>query len=161
VTMARRARHHRHLLVDGHNLIHHDAGLRRFVDADMGRAHRVLERRLHGRKRVHLFYDGGPDGARRTHRGGLDIHYTGGGSADDAIVAWLQAHPGLPATVVTDDRELAGRCRAHGARVQATASLAGDGPSAAAADGSEPDRGPPPPDEVDGWLEAFGGEPED
>ncbi|MDA3962661.1 MAG: NYN domain-containing protein [Planctomycetota bacterium] len=157
--MPRRGRHHRRLLLDGHNILHQHPEFRRFMLDEPERGRRALEQALQGTARCHLFYDGGPGGAAsRTHRRGLDIHYSGAGSADDAIVAALRAGGGSGCDVVTDDRELAGRARAHGARVLAVGGFirnvhAGDANGEGADD---PQRGPPPPGEVDHWLRAFG-----
>ena len=155
--MARRGKHHRWTLIDGHNLLYRDPALRRFLPDDPQRAHHGLERRLAGRARVVVFYDGGPDGREaRHHRHGLELHYSGAGDADDLIVAWLRRHPERQAVVVTADRELAGRARAHGARV-VTGLDADPAPGGSA---SAEDRGPPSPAEVDHWLRLFGADGE-
>lgn len=158
--MSGRGRHHRHYLIDGHNVLYRHPTLRRLMPEDCEEARRRFERQLAGLARCHLFYDGGPGGAAsRTQRHGCAVHYSGaGGCADDAIIAALRAREGIRCDVVTDDRELAGRARAHGARVVSVAAFlercaAATSPAQASA---VADRGPPPAGEVAVWLRAFG-----
>jgi hypothetical protein len=159
--MPRRGARHRWMLVDAHNLLYPDRELGRHMVEEPERARRALELRLAGRPRIHLFYDGGPGGQpSRQQRQGLEIHYSGTGSADDQIIAWLQSHPDRRCIVVTADRELAARARAHGATIASAKIL--DGPSKpqpqqrTRRQHDDDDRGPPPPNEVDDWLRWFG-----
>jgi len=157
--VAKRGAHHRWTLVDGHNLLYRDPELQRYMPEDPERARKALERRLAGRARTHLFYDGGPGGRpSRAHRQGLELHYSGAGSADDAIVAWLRAHPDRRSVVITTDRELAARARAHGAQVAGSRALGGGERGDDAPMVDDGDRGPPSPNEVDQWLREFGAE---
>jgi hypothetical protein len=142
-----------HLLIDGHNLIHQDAELRRLM-AEPERAHGELERLLAERSRITVFYDGGPGGETHTiRRSGLTIDYAGVSEADDRIVRWLLFHPNVRAVVVSDDRALGARVRALGARpIPARGFLDAfrkgrDAP---------PDRPPLSPAEVDEWMRIFG-----
>ena len=82
------------ILVDAHNLLYRRNDIGPGLDRDAEATRRALEDRLIGRKRIWLFYDGGP-GGRRTHneRHGLQIIYSGGNrEADDLIVGWLARH---------------------------------------------------------------------
>jgi hypothetical protein len=142
------------ILVDAHNLLHADAGLRALL-GDIERARRELEARLRGRRDVLLFYDGGPGGeATVVWRDGLRCDYSGAGEADDRLIAWLRANPGRGAAVVSDDRALRARARTLGARLVATraflAALAGPAGAAPAK--------PEAPDEAElrMWLREFG-----
>lgn len=158
--MPRRNARHRWVLVDAHNLLYPDRELGRHMVEDPERARRALEQRLAGRSRIHLFYDGGPGGQpSRQQRHGLEIHYSGAGSADDQIIAWLRAHPDRRSVVVTADRELAGRARAHGATIAGAGILDVQAvpPAATQRPGVEDaDRRPPSPGEVEDWLRWFG-----
>jgi hypothetical protein len=142
-----------HVLVDAHNVLHHDPVLRTLMH-EPEKARAELERLLAGRQHLHLFYDGGPGGETRTsHRQGLAIDYAGRGEADDRIVRWLQLNHTLRAAVVTDDGELRRRARTLGAAiVEARGFLDG------LRRGQDPreHRGPLSPGEVDEWMRIFG-----
>lgn len=142
-----------HLLVDAHNVLHHDPELRRLM-AEPERAHAELERLLADRPRVVLFYDGGPGGETRSlRRQGLTIDYSGKGEADERIVGWLREHAERRAAVVSDDGGLRGRARALGATlVDARGFLAGFRHER----DPRTERGPLSPAEVDDWMRIFG-----
>ncbi len=142
-----------HLLVDAHNVLHHDPDLRHLM-GEPERARTELERLLADRPRVVLFYDGGPGGVTQSlRRQGLTIDYSGTGEADDRIVGWLRTHADLRAAVVSDDSALRGRSRALGATLVAARGFL---------DGfrrerdPRTDRGPLSPAEVDDWMRIFG-----
>lgn len=96
-------------------------------DRDVSRVRLVREtaaalRRAKGLQRAHLVFDTWP-GASRAGLRGRDGPITWSyahGSADDAILDHMRKHEnrsgGPIVTVVTDDRELAGRARQLGAR---------------------------------------------
>jgi len=142
-----------HVLVDAHNVLHHDPTLRTWMH-EPERARSELERLLAGRQHLHLFYDGGPGGEVRTsHRQGLAIDYAGTGEADDRIVRWLQTNHSRRAVVVTDDAELRRRVRTLGAGV---ADARGFLDNLRKERDPREDRGPLSPGEVDEWMRIFG-----
>jgi hypothetical protein len=142
-----------HVLVDAHNVLHHDPELHALM-REPELARREMELLLAGRQHVHLFYDGGTGGeARNTHRHGLAIDYAGTGEADDRIIGWLKVNHARRAVVVTDDAELRRRVRTLGAAVaDARGFLAG---LRKEWDPRE-DRGALSPSEVDDWMRIFG-----
>lgn len=145
-------------LIDGHNVCYRDRELAPLIRRDPEQARRALEA-LVGDRPWHLFYDGGPGGVpQQLIRGRLALHYSGQGSADAAIGAWLRQHGGRGVVVVSDDREVQQVARSAGARWQATAVWLAEvrRSQAAAVVDDEPDRGPPSADEVDFWREQFG-----
>lgn len=142
-----------HLLVDGHNVIHQDAELRRWMD-EPERAHGELERLLAERSRITIFYDGGPGGETHTlRRHGLTVDYSGVAEADDRIVRWLLFHPNVRAVVVSDDRQLAIRVKTLGAR---TIPARGFLDAFRTSREAPADRPPLSPAEVDEWMRIFG-----
>lgn len=110
-----------HLIIDGYNLIHQAPEL--FLVADLGRGREALctALRLYRKKKAHkltVVFDGGE--ALEPSRGtlcGVPVIFSGQSSNADGVIARLAAAQGAGATVITDDRELAGRCRAGGAEV--------------------------------------------
>ncbi len=144
----------RPVLIDGHNLLHQDAALRRLLGTPEA-ARRALERRLARRRDCWLFYDGGPGGEARTAvRGTLRLDYSGTGEADDRIVAWLRANPASGAVVVSDDRELRARARTLGATLMSAREFLG---GLGNDDGEVPDKPSDPDDaEVRFWMREFG-----
>lgn len=110
-----------HLIIDGYNLIHQAPEL--FLAADLGRGREALctALRLYRQKKTHkltVVFDGGPD--QEPSRGslcGVPVIFSGQRTNADGIIASLAAAQGAGATVITDDRELAGHCRAGGAEV--------------------------------------------
>lgn len=141
------------LAIDGSNVVHQDAELRRLAGLDPERARAELERLLAGRSRVAVFWDGGPGGEARTlHRKGLRVDYSGAGEADDRIVHWLKHQGPTTVVVVSDDAALARRCRQIGARTVAARGFAAGLRSTRDA---PVERLPPTPAEVDFWLREF------
>ncbi len=149
-----------HTLVDAHNLIHADAGLRALA-GDPAAARAALARRLDGTARMHLVCDGGPGGIARTVlQGTVIMVYSGTASADDAIVRWLRERADARAVVVSDDRELIARARSLGAR-EVRCRLFLRGLQARGEAANDPRRGPPPAHEVEMWMKTFGIEDEE
>ncbi len=149
------------LLVDGHNLIHAEASLRGLM-GDPEQARRQLEillAHLRGKGRIAVFYDGGPGGeVAERHRDGLVAQYSGNGEADDLLVAWLRARPGVRALVVTDDRALRARARALGASTTGCSELLAALPPLR----EHADDAPPLDEaEVAEWMKVFGIEEEE
>ena len=142
-----------HLLVDAHNVLHHDSELGRLM-SDPERARTELERLLADRPRVVLFYDGGPGGITQSlRRQGLTIDYSGTGEADDRIVGWLRAHAELRAAVVSDDSGLRGRARSLGATLIAARGFLVDFRRER---DPRTERGPLSAAEVNDWMRIFG-----
>ncbi len=143
----------RWLLIDGSNVVHQDAELRRLAGVDPERARAELERLLGGRHLTMVFWDGGPGGEIRTfQRKGIRVDYSGPGEADGRIVAWLKQHGPLHAAVVTDDGPLARRCRTLKAKVVTARGFAA---SLRTVRDAPPDRDPPAAHEVEFWMREF------
>ncbi|MGE0638857.1 MAG: NYN domain-containing protein, partial [Thermoanaerobaculia bacterium] len=102
-------------LVDGSNLGGRLAGQAGARDA-AGVVRRILPWSRERREEVLVVFDGPPRADVADRYGPLRVVWSGGRSADDRIVELVKADPARWA-VVTADRELAGRCRAEGARV--------------------------------------------
>ena len=140
------------ILVDAHNLLHHDARLGPLVRRNVETARLELERTLGARDDVILFYDGGPGGvADSRRRGGVRVDFSGVGEADERILAWLRANHGRH-VVVSDDRALGARAKKLGATIAPTRGFL-----------AHADRNGPPAkpeataDDVAFWLKVFGG----
>jgi predicted RNA-binding protein with PIN domain len=109
------------LLVDGYNVTKSVGG---FGELDLERQRDLLMdgvSRLARRKRVDatVVFDGSdvPPGTRRRARGRVRVEYSRPDeTADDHLVALLEARPPDPVVLVTSDRELQGRA----ARLRAT-----------------------------------------
>jgi hypothetical protein len=142
-----------HLLIDAHNVLHHDAELRRLM-GEPEQARGELERLLADRPRVVVFYDGDPGGVTHVlRRQGLTIDYSGAAEADDRIVAWLREHADRRAAVVSDDGGLRARARSLGAAlIDARGFLDGFRRER----DPRTERGPLSAGEVDDWLRIFG-----
>ena len=107
-----------------------------------------------GRGRVLVVFDGAGDGALPRALGSLEIVWSGAGrSADDWIVGRLGSRA-RDWIVITDDRELGGRCRERGARVERTAEFAARAAGAHGA-GAAVEKPEPGPDEVAAWKDLF------
>lgn len=108
-------------LIDGHNLLHTLGEFARSRELDIAAAQDSLMSRLEAvRGGVWCFFDGGPGGQAHTRRCGQRLWRVDAGarSADDAIITWLQRHPGhRPASVVSADRDLGLRARAQTAKI--------------------------------------------
>ena len=102
------------LLVDGYNVTKSVGG---FGELDLERQRDLLMdgvSRLARRKKVNstVVFDGSdvPSGTRRRSRGRVRVEYSRPDeTADDHLVALLEAHPPDPVVLVTSDRELQGR----------------------------------------------------
>ena len=141
------------LAIDGSNVVHQDAELRRLANLDPERARAELERLLGGRRNTAVFWDGGPGGEPRTfQRKGLRVDYSGSGEADERLVAWLKQHRPTGLVVITDDATLARRCRTLGARV---ATARGFAAGFRTQRDAPPERPPPSPAEVEFWMREF------
>lgn len=114
-----------HLVIDGYNLIHATPELMMAGGEDGGRRalamalSRYRQRRSH---RITLVLDGGnTPHAERTTLHGVSTVYSGWDQTADQVITNLAAKQGTGLTVITDDRELAGLCRRHGAEVISSA----------------------------------------
>ncbi|HWC65793.1 MAG TPA: NYN domain-containing protein, partial [Thermoanaerobaculia bacterium] len=111
-------------LVDGNNLVGRVLGRPAGSEEERREVRqRIAARVRSGRSTVVLFFDGEPPaGPREGWLGGLTVRYAGSRSADDAIVeAVSRSKAPRDCHVVTDDRALAERARARGARAVSTA----------------------------------------
>ena len=137
-------------LIDGDNLLGTWPGRGRSDDDK-----RALLREIGGltrreRRRVVVVFDGAPPAGASY---GPDVVYSGRESADSVILGRLRAERDPKGwIVVTNDRQLADRCRHLGARIE------GSRPFrlrlAAGPEGEKPEE----PGSLDEWLEIFGGE---
>lgn len=142
------------MVIDGSNVLHTDAELRRLAAIDPERARAELERLLAGLPRVAVFWDGGPGGeVRSLHRKNLRIDYSGDGEADDRLVAWLKHQGPAKASVITDDQALGRRCRQIGAKI---VSARGFVDQLRTTKDAAPDRPPPTPADLNFWMREFG-----
>jgi len=115
-------------LVDGNNLIGMVAGRAPGTEEERRELQRTIAARVrNGGSSVVLFFDGEPlAGKREGWLGGLTVRYSGGRSADDAIIEAVERSKARrDCHVVTDDRALAERARARGARALSTADFWG------------------------------------
>lgn len=110
-----------HLIIDGYNLIHQTPELFLAADLGQGREALLMALRLYRKKKSHrltVVFDGGEDlEPRRATLQGLPVIFSGARLKADQVIVELARAQGSGATVITDDRELAGLCRAHGAEV--------------------------------------------
>ncbi len=106
-----------HLVIDGYNLLHRLPGF----SGAQGRRALLLALKIYRDQKRHkltLVFDGGPDPQpTRASEQGIPIIQSGGEKSADDIIAEMAARHGPGITVVTDDRELAQRCQAHGSQV--------------------------------------------
>ncbi|KIX11511.1 hypothetical protein X474_23610 [Dethiosulfatarculus sandiegensis] len=110
-----------HLLIDGYNLIHASGELLMAYDRGAGEEALASALNLYRKKRSHritIILDGGedPEGSKASLKG-IPVIYSGARESADDVIARLCSHQGPGATVITDDRELKGRCRVHGSLV--------------------------------------------
>ena len=106
------------LVIDGYNLIHAVPELAFASDKGQGREALMEALRLYRKRRSHkikVVFDGGlePGGAKE-RLAGMPVSFSGAERSADDVIAALAAKEGGGITVVTSDRELAGRCRVHG-----------------------------------------------
>jgi len=112
------------LVIDGYNLIHAVPELAFASDQGSGREALIEALRLYRKRRPHniqVIFDGGlePGGAAE-RLAGVPVRFSGPDRSADDVIAAIAAQEGNGLTVVTSDRELAGRCQAHGAVVLAS-----------------------------------------
>jgi len=109
------------LVIDGYNLIHTVPELAFASENGQGREALMEALRLYRKKRPHkvkVVFDGGIEpGGAKDRLAGTPVSFSGAERSADDVIAALAAKEGNGITVVTSDRELAGRCRAHGAVV--------------------------------------------
>lgn len=109
------------LVIDGYNLIHAVPELAFASDQGQGREALIEALRLYRKRRPHkisVIFDGGLEpGGTATRAAGVPVKFSGADRSADDVIAGIAAHEGNGLTVVTSDRELAGRCRVHGAVV--------------------------------------------
>jgi predicted RNA-binding protein with PIN domain len=145
------------LFVDGHNLIGRAPGLSlsREAEAREKLLQRIGARRGNKDETVVVVFDGDrPGSAKESRFGAVHVVYAPAGrTADEEILRRLGSGNPRGATVVTSDRQLAGRALGLGARVESCESflhrLGGRRRSA----GSE--KPEVVPGEVEEWLRAF------
>ena len=107
---------------------------------------------------VVVIFDGPPHPRLARRYGPLEVAWSGARSADEALLARLAAG-GSGWIVITEDRELARRCRDAGARVEPASALAGrlarphPGARRGGAEGEKP---APGATELSHWRRAFG-----
>ena len=75
------------------------------------------------RRRVTVVFDGPPDDHTATSYGNLEVRFAAGRPADQLILSLLGHRP-RDWTVVSDDRDLLGECKARGAGVVTATDLA-------------------------------------
>ncbi|MBU1274681.1 MAG: NYN domain-containing protein [Proteobacteria bacterium] len=109
------------LVIDGYNLIHAVPELAFASDKGEGREALMEALRLYRKRRPHkikVIFDGGLEpGGDQQSLAGMPVGFSGAERSADDVIAALAAREGAGITVVTSDRELAGRCRVHGAVV--------------------------------------------
>ncbi len=109
------------LVIDGYNLIHAVPELAFASEKGQGREALMEALRLYRKRRPHkikVVFDGGLEPGGESERlAGTPVSFSGSQRSADDVIAALAAQEGPGITVVTSDRELAGRCRVHGAVV--------------------------------------------
>jgi len=113
-----------HLVIDGYNLLFATPELAPAEARGQGRDALLKALKLYRDKRRHritVIFDGGPqEGPSRESQNGVPIINSGSAQSADEAIAGLAAQHGPGVTVITDDRELAGRCQAAGSEVIAS-----------------------------------------
>lgn len=109
------------LVIDGYNLIHASPD---FLNADQkGEPQQALTSalkiyRAQKKHRITVVFDGGPSAQpSRASMNGIPLVYAGAELSADDVIAKMARKQGAGITVITDDRELAGRCGKHGSQV--------------------------------------------
>lgn len=152
-------------LIDGHNLIPKIPGLSlRAIDDEIELIKRLQAFQRRERKKIEVYFDKAPPGEARTQRyGSIKAHFSPEGyTADTAILNRLMQLGGDARTwtVVSSDQQVQAAARAAHARVLDAAAFARQMASASA-QGTEPAAskpdGPLSPEEIDEWLDLFGG----
>ena len=109
------------ILIDGYNLIRSDPDLSVAEAKGEGVSALLHALRLYRKAKGHrltLVLDAGPHPEEsRANMEGIPVIYSGHSQSADDVIARLSAKQGSGATVITNDRELTGRCRAVGAEV--------------------------------------------
>jgi hypothetical protein len=135
-------------LLDGDNLVGAALGRRGEAERD-ALVSEITGRLRRTRARVILYFDGP---GRGSSLGNLTVRFSGGSSADDAIVREIAASPrARETTVVTADRGLARRARDAGAKVMTPAEF-WNRFGAETRGSTRPDEKPV---DVDDWLRWF------
>lgn len=137
------------VVVDGSNLGGALGGRRGARDAPA--VVRLLLGWARGRRHTVVVFDGPPDASLAERYGNLTLRWSAGRSADDEILRCLAKRP-RDWTVVTDDRELAERCRRLGAAWRSVSELLAALPAAGSAD-RDADR----PVDIADWEAWFAG----
>ncbi len=110
-----------HLVIDGYNLIHQSPELEMAEAMGQGVDALATALNLYRKKKQHkitLVLDGGPDQNTSRHAvQGIPVVMSGTGRTADDVIADMASHHGQGLTVVTNDRELQGRCQGHGSHV--------------------------------------------
>lgn len=114
-----------HLVIDGYNLIHQSPELEMAEAMGQGVDALATALNLYRRKKQHkitLVLDGGPDINPTRHAvQGIPVIMSGAGQSADDVIAEMAAKHGPGLTVITDDRELQGRCTSQGAQTLSAA----------------------------------------
>ena len=110
-----------HLVIDGYNLIHLSPELEMAEAMGQGVDALATSLNLYRKKKQHkitLVLDGGPDQDTSRHAvQGIPVVMSGAGRTADDVIAEMASRHGPGLTVITNDRELQGRCQSHGAQV--------------------------------------------
>ncbi len=110
-----------HLVIDGYNLIHATPEFASAQASGQGHVVLTLALKLYRQYKSHkisVVLDGGPQpGESRSSLNGVPIIYSGPEQTADDVIARIAARHGPGITVITDDRELAGRCAKAGSEV--------------------------------------------
>jgi hypothetical protein len=109
------------VLIDGNNLLH---SLPAGSNNRSGVRRQVLDAARSEKMRITVVFDGPPPGGspEMEHLGPVTVRYSGGKSADDAILQLIpQGSRASESVVVTDDQELRRRVRERGGTVRSLA----------------------------------------
>lgn len=113
----------RHYILDGHNILFRDAGLKSILSADPARALNVLivrcQRIISGKnKKCSVFYDGAPPGNIVSGIKNVQVTFSYNRTAD-ALIKSLIARSKNPRNliVVSDDAEIQRYARAHSCEI--------------------------------------------
>lgn len=126
------------VLIDGYNVIHRGASLRRELDRGLAPAREALIRLCRERRsregggvEYRIVFDGKSAvvGDRAGCLAGTSVVFTRDGqTADEAILACLrESKPEIAWVVVSDDREVTGNAKAHGADIMSAGEFCGGG----------------------------------
>ncbi len=150
------------IVIDGHNLIPKIAGLRLDdPDDEMRLIERVQEYCRLERRSAELFFDGAPDPRGNHPKHGLvHTHFIKlGGTADDAILHYLQGHSKEKTflIVVSSDHRVQNEARSMGFKIMSAEDFARDMDRAFRSDSAvrEKKEKPLSTSEVDEWLQIF------